>query len=294
LKASGPPHNAVHEPGRNNLKLRESRIPPAWLTIIDRRTGEIRHKVPVPAELNPHLLPPEHLHLWHYLEFRWFELMLINKRLHMKRLDNQSDTKDGEYSSANCDQWSPVVAALMEVAGIDGRIDPGQLRQTNEILRKRSFIHCWSRGQRDSAWMWEKFLGAKTESLAICTTLHRLHRAVRCDGVEFLRVLYFAPGQPHLDYSYSAPMMSKRQQFFKERELRLLAMRKGSEAKAGFMEAPINPRALIKRVVVHPLSGPAFRMRVRKFLDGHGISAFVAKSTLTASDLIAVRQSRWF
>lgn len=260
------------------------------LAIIDRRNNNIVSSEPVEDSHNPRLLPPADTSIWHYIRFDFFQALLRNKAMWLTRLDKQSDKNDGMYSDTNAHKWTPVIQKLLENSGFTvqlGKDDWQGLQWTNQILRQRTFIHCWSIRCKESAWMWNSFIRGEPRSIAIRSTVGCLLLALRGQPVDFFRMLYYPAGQPRPDWSYTAPFSAKdKAAHIYERELRVITMHdSGSAEDADYRLIPVDLKKLIRKVVTHPASPPGFRSEVRNELKAHGIPAHVAGSQLRICDL---------
>jgi len=258
------------------------------LAIIDRRNNSVVSSMPVEDSQNPHILPPSDTFIWHYIRFDYFQGLLQNKALWLTRLDKQTDKNDGMYSDANAHKWTPVVKTLLERAGFTVQSEKdewSQLQWNNQIFRQRAFIHCWSIRRRESAWMWNSFVGGEIRSVTLRSTVGSLKAALIGQPVEILRMLYYPRGRPRPDWSYTAPFAAKdRDAYVHESELRVLTMRGHDEPEAEHRLIPVDTKQLIRRVVIHPASASGFRDEVRNALKLHGIPAHVAVSQLPAGD----------
>ena len=263
------------------------------LAVIDRQNNRVVSSVPVEDSQNPQILPTPDTVIWHYLRFDYFQALLKNKAILLTRLDKQSDEKDGMFSDANTRQWSPTVQKLLDRSGFTVQVeknDAAQLQWTNQILRQRAFIHCWSIRSKESALMWNSFIRGNSRSVAVRSTVGSLSFALEGQPVEILRMLYYPAGQSRPDWSYTAPFSAKdKAAHFHERELRVLTMLESDEAEnADHKLIPVDLKKLLRKIVVHPASSKEFRLEVRNELKTHGIPAHVAGSQLTIYDLRAV------
>jgi hypothetical protein len=261
------------------------------LALIDRRTNQLIDSEPVSDSDNPYLLPSSDTFVWHYIKVEYFERILLDEQLRFGRLDKQSDTLDGTYSAENANEWTGPMAAMMKRMNIHGHPDWRGAQQYNESLRKRAFVHCWSMRKREEAWMWVTFLKQETRSVAIRTTLAALTQAIAGQSIQVVRTPYIPPGKPRLDFSYSAPFMSKASEYAREREIRLLAINEIGAPEEEFKLVPVRTRHLVRRVVVHPECPSGFRDEIRSLLARYRVPVHVACSRLRPSDLIAVRKA---
>jgi hypothetical protein len=250
--------------------------PEIFVAIRNRFTGEIIASEPYPEAEFPFLLPPSDTLIWHYLKFEHFENLVHTAQLHLGRLDKQSDETDGMYSKENFVTWSPTMAALMRKMGSPQ--PPEHLQETNELLRKRAFIHCWSIRDTESSWMWRIFLQGNARSVVIRSTVKHLQKSLSGQRVTFARLPYFSESQPRLDFSYTAPFLAKHEKFSGERELRVLYQ---DNSEAEFKQLPVRADTLIRKVTTHPGCSREFVWAVRSLLSKHGISADVSPSGLT-------------
>jgi hypothetical protein len=264
------------------------------LAMIDRRNQSIVKSVPFPDEHNPHLLPPLATTVWHYVRFDYFQALMKNGAMWFTRIDKQSDKMDGTYSEANASQMTPASKNLIDSLGIVEGPKWAQLLQTNDILRKKAYVHCWSIRPHESAWMWNAFLQGTVRSVAIRSTIGHLGAALSGQQVDFLRVIYYPPGIPRPDWSYTAPFSAKDKiKHREERELRLMSVTEIGAADEGeYKLIPTDTKPLIGKIVVHPLSPPEFQKEVRSELRRYSIGVHVARSELRAHDLQAVARSQ--
>ena len=167
------------------------------------------------------------------------------------------------------------------------------LINTNEHLRKKTYVHCWSMRAAESAWMWNSFLENITRSVVVRSTIGRLIGALRGQPVDVKRVIYYPRGQPRPDYSYTAPFAAKDKiKYQEDRELRL-----SITTGLGVPEGPdhelfsVDTASLVGNVIVHPLSSPGFQDEVRAVVARHSIPCRVARSRLAKSDLEAVARA---
>src|ERR1022692_4500583 len=175
------PNNTV------DLKLwRSTEIVPknsTSLAIIDRRNGEVVTSVPFPDDQNPDLLPGPSTVIWHYVGFEYFKTLLDNQAIWFTRLDKQKDKTDGTYAPANASEMTGPVKELLEKFGVQ-EPELEQLLRTNEILRRRTYVHCWSMRPHESAWMWPSFLEGGTRSVVMRSTIGQVHHALSGQPVE--------------------------------------------------------------------------------------------------------------
>lgn len=187
----------------------------------------------------------------------------------------------------------------MDLAGFKvpvGKGDGAHLKWTNEILRKRAFIHCWSIRSKESALMWNSCVHGDSRSIVVRSTVGCLLSALEGQPVEILRMLYYPAGKPRPDWSYTAPFSAKdKATHIHERELRVLTLLESDEAEnADHKLIPADLKKLIRKVFVHPASSKEFQLEVRNELKIHGILAPIAKSQLQTHDLelMALGQAR--
>jgi hypothetical protein len=267
------------------------------LGIIDRRNNSVVSSEPIEDSQNPHILPPPDTVIWHYIRFDFFQALLRNGALWLTRLDKQTDKNDGMYSHANARGWTPVMQKLMERSGFkveNGQNDWAGFQWTNDILRRRAFIHCWSMRAKESAWMWNSFVSGEPRSVAVRSTVGCLTTALNDQPVEIVRMLYYPAGLPRPDWSYTAPFTAKdKASHIRERELRVITvLDDGASENTDHRLILVNLKKLIRKVVIHPASSPNFRLEVRNELKAYQIPAHVALSQLDIYDLEAVALHR--
>ncbi|MGD0614506.1 MAG: hypothetical protein ABSA69_03575 [Verrucomicrobiota bacterium] len=263
--------------------------------LVDRRNNSVLSSVPVADSDNPLILPPPDTVVWHYVRFDYFQKLLLNRAIWFTRLDRQSDKNDGMYSEANAHQMTPVVHELMDGSGFkirEGEDYWQQLQGTNQVLRRKTFVHCWSIRVRELAWMWHSFIGDNPRSIALQSTVGHLLAAIHGQPVEARRQLYYPAEQPRPDWSYTAPFSAKDRSYARERELRLLTIiGDGVAEMPEYKLIPVDLKMMIRKAVIHPSGSVDFRSEVQAELAGHGIHVNAAKSQLRPCDLEAIASS---
>ena len=263
------------------------------LAIFDRRNGSVVHSVPFPDAQNPDLIPPPETFIWHYVRYEYFKALLTNRSIWFTRLDKQTDKTDGNYSEANAHEMTPPVKNLMNLMGNVESVNWPSLKQTNQRLRQKTYVHCWSMRPHESPWMWNSFLEGETRSVAVRSSIGRLHDALSGQPVELKRIIYYPPGIPRPDYSFTAPFAAKdKMKHMEERELRIIMTTAiGVTEQAEHKLIPVDLKSLIGMVVVHPLSPPEFRDEFHAELTRNSVTVRVARSKLNPIDLQAVAKA---
>jgi hypothetical protein len=226
--------------------------------------------------------------VWHYLKFEYLKNLLKGGSIYFPRLDKQSDKTDGMYSQVNADARTPQTEALYQQMGKVKDSGWSELQWTNDIFRKKAFVHCWSIRKKESAGMWNAFLQGNSRSVVIRSTVGKLQTSLP-SFVGIVRVIYYPRDAPRPDWSYSAPFTAKdRDDFEAERELRLLVTTTIEvHEDVDHKLIPTDLKTLIGKVVLHPSADARFRDQVREELKKYLIAAPVSKSELRRSDLEA-------
>ena len=119
--------------------------------------------------------------------------MLCTRRLHLSRQDKQSDKKDGAHSPA-----SGIHDFDRQLLGNQTESLLNSYRHAAELLRKRTYLHCWTQRVEECRERWSKY-GHNGQDLCIRSSIGRLKQALgigafpsnvpTCDGVLSLEVL---------------------------------------------------------------------------------------------------------
>ena len=190
--------------------------------------------------------------------------ILRERRLHLTRMDRFSDLIDGLPPIANLTSKSPMTANLArDLPTVE---DPIAKRCDHEILRGRSYAHCWHAGRNDEKEMWNKFAEGG-RGVCIFSSTWRMLRALErhCPShLEFkIGMCYYRDeDHPTADLWLTNALFRKQCKFKGEQEIRIVAIAKDEvvarERALGLIDLPpaekltVNLKALIKAVVAGP------------------------------------------
>jgi hypothetical protein len=174
--------------------------------------------------------PNDNDYLWRYMNLKKFLSFIIDKKLHLKRLDQFEDKNDGIF--ANLLQLKFNLSQIKETGKkINVESEEAKLRE----LQKNLFASCWFVGNRESMAMWKIF--SNPDSVALRIKYKHLKKIFRendfkCNGynvksITLGKVQYFdyqnGKGRSTLSETDSFIAFSKDESFSNEREFRIVA-----------------------------------------------------------------------
>lgn len=186
----------------------------------------------------------------HYIPFRHFLTLLGESRLHLNRLDTNSDGFEALYPEANRQSAGQMTDHFY--TALPARRDADSMFTSQEIHRRYCYVHCWFEGGHEDRDMWQQY-GDAGAGVCIYSTTALLLRAVSSPPehlhFDLGRCFYRDEHEPIPELFSISPAFRKRRQYHNEREIRLLAqigMEHLPYGSDGFLvEAPEHQKLLI-------------------------------------------------
>ncbi len=205
--------------------------------------------------------PEDDDYLWRYMNLKKFLSFIIDRKLHLKRLDQFEDKNDGIF--ANLLQLKFNLNQVKESGreiNVEG--EEAKLRK----LQKNLFASCWFVGNRESMAMWKIF--SNPDSVALRIKYKHLKKiftdmAFKCNGyhiksITLGKVQYFdyqnGKGRSTLSETDSFIAYSKDESFSNEKEFRIVACTENGkeELNQGIDFILNNFKKLPFEIVFHP------------------------------------------
>lgn len=212
-----------------------------------------------PQPADPHVV------IWRYMDIAKFADMVTRRRLYMARADLLGDEHEGTTPAAELEYWR----LLAENAQTDEqrRIIQGNRDQLSEFareFRETYYVSCWHMAADENIAMWDRYVRSN-HAVAIRSTFFTLRSLLDQTVIEMGVVRYMDyDGYRLPSFNLMELIMHKRHFFRDEREVRAVVWSMVPEhirrehvdpfltaERAGFL-APIDPKALIQSVVLHP------------------------------------------
>lgn len=191
----------------------------------------------------------------------------LQSGLFFSRVDLLGDEWEGAFPSATSTLFKAAADAIVE-RGEESWLDEikGSWTRSYGAARTRTYASCWQAAPRDVWWMWKVYCGSEF-GIAIRSTYELLDRElpveVFCDRHVMLGTVTYGD-YDSTDYVtdpsnvYSA-VMSKRDAFADEREVRALCDAGTSPEHGPGFFVPVDVNRLLTAVIVSPLSPAWFR-----------------------------------
>jgi len=223
--------------------------------------------------------------IYRYLTFDKFKDLISSRKLYLSRGDSFKDKYEG----------------IETVFGTNLRraIHDGQNFEINSKLYERNrrcvAISCWFIGNQESESMWNEFTG-DIDGIAIRTNVRKIKSAlVHWDRYLCVRKIEYLENHDVEFTKFGCPFfpfsIKRKRQFAHESELRIIygegkgciegsPLYKALEISPEAVRIPIDPSALIEKIILSPRSTPSFFDKVREFTQEEGIDVSVARSEL--------------
>jgi hypothetical protein len=223
--------------------------------------------------------------VWRYLDLWKFESFLLSG-FYLCRLDQLGD--DDYEGLPHDDQREfhriALEAVKEEVRKARGNEVASQIASPEmfyEATRLRVYASCWQMAPREFLWMWDKYCSSPETAVAIRTTRGKLRDAVPRRSDTFHDVLIepvaYRSGR---NADPTAKMLSKRERYANEQELRVLCdLRGAGDSSKGFF-LRVDPNDLADAFVLSPYATERFGDEVAALCRRFGCRVEVAVSSL--------------
>lgn len=233
--------------------------------------------------------------LWRYVDFPKFVSMLDSGELFFTRADMFEDKFEGArgfnfhkeaiYTALKTDLTYQAKSLLMK-RGVnhpsEAELEEEMRNETEAQIavqqkkREEYFVSCWHANEFESEAMWKLYISAKTQGVAIQTTVERLCYSLGNNNFELGEVNYISFKEP-LEVD-SVPVWYKRTAFKHEQEVRAIINEVGLTS-AGKL-VPVDLDLLIEKVYISPSAPIWFAKLVENVLVKYGLDKIVEHSKL--------------
>ena len=212
--------------------------------------------------------------IWRYVDMPRFLSILENRALFFTCVDQLEDPFEGSLSRSDYASYEDGLWEASGDSGIANGLWLEENRKNSIDQRRYTFCSCWHQSSFESAAMW-KLYSDIGKGLAIQSTVERLRHCLPAYiKTEPVRYIDF-----ETESTLERRFLTKRREFSHERELRAIFSDDASVQKTG-INVPIEPDALIEKLVVAPFMPAWFRELVGKIIVRYGCGFHVKTSVL--------------
>jgi hypothetical protein len=234
--------------------------------------------------------------LWRYMSGKRFRWLVEKQRLYMPRMEQlaRSDAREGTMADTQLEFWKELIDKA-ETADRRTQHEANfkRMLQFVEMFRQGWFVSCWHQNRSENFAFWriygheeaacpecERVTITSGESVAITTTFDKLKLLlpahIEVGAVRYLDYQIEGAGLFNM-YDY---VMHKRHFYKYEFEVRAVASAAWPGAARdhilanqveGSYAPPIDAKALVGEVVIHPEAKQSFREEVADICEKHGL-----------------------
>jgi hypothetical protein len=221
--------------------------------------------------------------LWRYMTVERVSDVLTTSELYFARADLLGDPFEGSFPAGQTEFRERFFKDATEHYLKEG------LPRDAQLIRQLAYVSCWHMSDQESEHMWHRYGG---RAVAVTSSLSR----IRCAILE-LEAAFLLGEVAYHDYSSGAiwegnvfnPLFAKRREFRDDREFRIVLERleRIGELSVGKYDPPVGVRipldlkALVDAIVLHPNLAPADRSEVAGLAEAVGLGSRVADSELS-------------
>lgn len=225
--------------------------------------------------------------MWRYMNFPKF-VSLLQTGLFFSRVDSLGDSWEGTFPSGTATIFKAAADEI--VARGDAAWLPeiqGSWTRSYLSARVRTYASCWQLAPRDVWWMWKVYCESEF-GVAVQSTYERLDAELPIDVHGDRHIMLGCVSYGDYDSAeyvtdpsniFSA-VMSKRDAFADEREVRALCDAGGSSDNSVGFFVQVNLNQMLTRIVVSPIAPSWFRGTVEATTRASGCDVAVEDSRL--------------
>lgn len=250
-------------------KLRDEVV----LGVIKMKNGVIDSIEHAPTENQySRYIPPDKLNkqqkVWRYLECYKFEDLIASSTLYLSRLDQFIDNLEG-ISPDSCKQ------AIWEDNRLSNEQKVANLELYKERMahnRKSGFVCCWHINDMINRDMWDDYGKESNESIAIETSVTRLHEATADNilPIIFEKIRYYKDPFYNQE-THWFPALFKHNDFEHEREYRCGVFITGTGSNKA-VRIKVDLSKLITRIHINPKATKAYIDKIKNLLSRNGLN----------------------
>lgn len=223
--------------------------------------------------------------IWRYMDIGKFTDLITNKRLYMARADLLGDEHEGTTPAAELSYWQTLLADAESEE--QRQIIQGNREQLSEFardFRPTYYVSCWHMAPDENIAMWERYVRTSA-AVAICSTFSTLRSLLDRTVINVGLVRYIDYDKERLpSWNLMQLIMHKRHFYQDEREVRAVVWSMPppdvqrvhvepflTADRRGFL-APVDPKALIRQVVLHPNASTETAAEVTALCNACGVA----------------------
>ncbi|UVK55853.1 hypothetical protein DBIPINDM_002417 [Mesorhizobium sp. AR02] len=224
--------------------------------------------------------------IWRYMAFDKFESLVTTRTLYMCRADLLSDEFEGTTPAAELESWRIAAenAPTEEERNVilDNRV---QLSDFAREFQNKYYLSCWHMACEENIAMWERYVSGP-DSVVVRTRYSTLNGQLNHAVVNLAMVRYIDYDRDPLPSLNMMQLITHKRHFFAdEREVRAVMWSLSAEPANGqfikpFMlpdtrgyTPPVDVKALVEGVILHPRATPDFEKRVAELCSAHELPA---------------------
>ena len=252
---------------------------------------------------HPSFRVPEqpHVPLWRYMSGKRFCWLVEKGRLYMPRIEQLAcnDAREGTVTDAQSEFWKELIEKA-ETPGLRAKRERDFERMLRFVYMFRTnwFVSCWHQSPAESFAFWrvygrdetacpscERVVVTSGESVAITTTFHKLESLLPAHiEVGAVRYLDYQTEGVDLLMNMFDYVMHKRHFYKYESEVRAVASAIAelpfekvarnhilANQVEGSYAPPVNVKAMVGEVVIHPEARQSFREEIAAICDKHAL-----------------------
>lgn len=244
--------------------------PESYNAAVDRFSDTERAQIKE-DELRHFPQPDDQETLWRYLETYKFKDLLESKTLYLCQV-SKLEKIDPNEGLMNRLQLESLRRYLRE--------DEAQLQNFvsfHEHTRQRAWVTCFSLGQFEEVYMWERFSkSGLNEGVAIKTNYQKLKHAVaespEANETYMAKVRY--EETEYMPWKIGYLLYQKLPRFSDEREMRICVCNReleldAQECSKEFYRLPVNVTRLVQQIYIHPNASESYFREIQKLVTKH-------------------------
>ncbi|MFZ3383904.1 MAG: hypothetical protein WA144_08265 [Candidatus Methanoperedens sp.] len=214
------------------------------------------------------LISDQNIKIWRYMKYKWFEKMLMERKLHFTRVDRFDDKFEG---------WVPGINLKRHTLF--------------EKYRTHTYANCWHEKDHESNLMWEKYSKDKDSNdkgIVIQSTFKRLVESLRIDDIndEYIDRMKYIDSDivSEIEDNIRIPFFLKRKEYDDEHEIRAIIQIMNPDSWNLYdtgIDIPILLDELIENIYIFPQAPRDFYDSVQAIVNKCGLRIHVNESCLS-------------
>jgi len=224
--------------------------------------------------------------IWRYLDLSIFLDLIQTQEIHFSRADQFEDPYEVSLPVPNQMLDYKELVRNSVPPGVEFHLTEEQVSQMAEFLRdganypkKNAFISCWAQGEHESMALWKIYTKSKNAVAVKCDyakMVEQLSDKVMIGKVQYRN--YFTEMIPINNFLYQ--VMSKRQEYSYETEIRAVMMNQESPKEFSFLRQKIDLPSVVQAVYVSPGCSDFFPNQIKDLTRKYGFDFQIIRSDL--------------